>query len=361
MDEQKKELKARKKEYKRAKRKAFGLWKALAIISAPLAVILTVITVVVGIFDNSFSIFVGGTFNNIKNKDENAVYFESDFDSKEEMVQYGLELTKQVEGEGAALLMNGTFNNIKNKDENAVYFESDFDSKEEMVQYGLELTKQVEGEGAALLMNENNALPLEEGAKVSCFSNSSVNLVYGGTGSGNIDASTANTLKGSLENTGFEVNKTLWDFYSCFSNSSVNLVYGGTGSGNIDASTANTLKGSLENTGFEVNKTLWDFYLNDMSSSVNLVYGGTGSGNIDASTANTLKGSLENTGFEVNKTLWDFYLNDMSEYQRVTGGMIATEGAKTSEVPWNLYTDKVKLLQRVPRLQKFHGIFIQTK
>lgn len=201
MDEQKKELKARKKEYKRAKRKAFGLWKALAIISAPLAVILTVITVVVGIFDNSFSIFVGGTFNNIKNKDENAVYFESDFDSKEEMVQYGLELTKQVEGEGAALLMN-----------------------------------------------ENNALPLEEGAKVSCFSNSSVNLVYGGTGSGNIDASTANTLKGSLEN----------------------------------------------------------------------------------------------TGFEVNKTLWDFYLNDMSEYQRVTGGMIATEGAKTSEVPWNLYTDKVK-------------------
>lgn len=166
MDEQKKEFKAKKKEFKRAKRKAFGLWKALTIISAPLAIILTIATVVVATFDNSFSIFVGGTFNNIKNKDENAVYFESDFDSKEEMVQYGIELTKQVEAEGAALLMN-----------------------------------------------ENNALPLEKGSKVSCFSNSSTNLVYGGTGSGNIDASTANTLKGSLENAGFEVNKELWDFY----------------------------------------------------------------------------------------------------------------------------------------------------
>ena len=42
-------------------------------------------------------------------------------------------------------------------------------------------------------MNNNNALPLAADAKVSTFSSSSVNLVYGGTGSGNIDASTADT------------------------------------------------------------------------------------------------------------------------------------------------------------------------
>ena len=83
-----------------------------------------------------------------------------------------------------------------------------------MNQYGLELCETVEEEGAALLMNENNALPLEKGAKVSCFSNSSVNLVYGGTGSGNIDASSADTLKTALEKSGFEVNKKLWNFYS---------------------------------------------------------------------------------------------------------------------------------------------------
>lgn len=82
---------------------------------------------------------------------------------------------------------------MENRDDSAVYYEADFASKEEMVHYGLKLCQQVEAEGAALLMNENNALPLAKGSKVSCFSNSSVNLVYGGTGSGNIDASTANT------------------------------------------------------------------------------------------------------------------------------------------------------------------------
>lgn len=166
MDADKIQMKARKKEYKRARRKAVGPWKVLTILTAPVTAVLIVAAVFCSIFDNSISIFVGGTFNNIKNRDENAIYYDMDFDSKEEMVHYGDELCRQVEAEGAALLMN-----------------------------------------------ENGALPLDEGAKVSCFSNSSVDLVYGGTGSGNIDASTADTLKGSLEIAGFEVNKTLWDFY----------------------------------------------------------------------------------------------------------------------------------------------------
>ncbi len=68
------------------------------------------------------------------------------------------------------------------------------------------LTQQVEAEGAALLMNNNNALPLAADAKVSTFSSSSVNLVYGGTGSGNIDASTADTLRTALEKVGVTVN-----------------------------------------------------------------------------------------------------------------------------------------------------------
>ncbi len=158
--------KARKKEYKRARRRAIGPWKVLTLISAPLTVILIVLAVFCTIFDNSVSIFVGGTFNRIKNRDENAVYYQMDFDSEEEMVRYGESLCKQVEAEGAALLLN-----------------------------------------------ENDALPLAAGSKVSCFSTSSVNLVYGGTGSGNIDASKANTLKGALEIAGMEVNQTLWNFY----------------------------------------------------------------------------------------------------------------------------------------------------
>ena len=81
-----------------------------------------------------------------------------------------------------------------------------------MVNAGMELCYEVEAEGAALLMN-NGALPLAKGSKVSTLSSSSVDLVYGGTGSGNVDASTADSLKTCLENAGLEVNETLWNFY----------------------------------------------------------------------------------------------------------------------------------------------------
>ena len=44
----------------------------------------------------------------------------------------------------------------------------------------------------------NGALPLAAGSKVSTLSTSSVNIVYGGTGSGNVDASKADNLKAAL-------------------------------------------------------------------------------------------------------------------------------------------------------------------
>ena len=202
MNETKQEKKVRKKAYRKARRKATRPWKGLTFFSGIISIVLIPILVFLSMFDNTVAAFVGGSFWKLKNEDKNAVYYESDFETTEEMNQYGLELCETVEEEGAALLMN-----------------------------------------------ENNALPLEKGAKVSCFSNSSVNLVYGGTGSGNIDASSADTLKTALEKSGFEVNKKLWNFYS--------------------------------------------------------------------------KG-------------------EGSKYARKTAGMVAEEGEKTTEVPWNVYTDDVK-------------------
>ena len=164
------ELKAQKKEakkaYKKARRKSHGLWKALTFISAPFAIILTVAMIVLGMFDNTVALFVGGTFWKLENEDPNAIYYEQDFATEEERVTRGYELVKQVEGEGAALLTN-----------------------------------------------ENAALPLEKGANVSLFSTSSVSIVYGGTGSANVDATKADNLKSALEKSGFHVNPTLWDFY----------------------------------------------------------------------------------------------------------------------------------------------------
>ncbi|MBP3401613.1 MAG: glycoside hydrolase family 3 C-terminal domain-containing protein [Clostridia bacterium] len=110
------------------------------------------------------------------------------------------------------LVAGNTFWELENEDESAVYFKGDYASQAERLAAGTALCYQVEAEGAALLLN-NGALPLAAGAKVSTLSVNSVNLTYGGTGSGNVDASKADNLKVALEKSGFEVNATLWDWY----------------------------------------------------------------------------------------------------------------------------------------------------
>ena len=108
-----------------------------------------------------------------------------------------------------------TYKIIKgNSDEDTEYFKSDFTSDEERESYEAELCAQVEAEGAALLKNDNNALPLASGAKVSLFGHGSVDLMYGGTGSGSVDTSKAPNFKQALEDQGIQVNSTLWDLYS---------------------------------------------------------------------------------------------------------------------------------------------------
>ncbi len=166
MDERKIQLKQYKKAYKREKRRNVTLWKTLAIISLVLSLILVPGGVLVSIFDNTVALFTGDSFWTLKNEDPNANYFTSDFENEEDRVNAGYELVKQVEAEGAALLRN-----------------------------------------------ENKALPLGKDAKVSLFSTSSVDIVYGGTGSANVDASKADNLKSAMEKAGLQVNGTLWDFY----------------------------------------------------------------------------------------------------------------------------------------------------
>ncbi len=75
-----------------------------------------------------------------------------------------------------------------------------------------EVCRTIEEEGMVLLKNED-ALPLASGAKVSLFGQDSVDFVYGGAGSGSVDTTLAPNLKEALEESGFSVNGTLWDFY----------------------------------------------------------------------------------------------------------------------------------------------------
>ncbi len=84
-----------------------------------------------------------------------------------------------------------------------------------LAEHEAQLCEDIEGEGAALLFNNDNALPLAEGTKFSCFSQSSVDLLYGGTGSGSVNADEAVTLHAALTSRFGEgcINQDLWTFY----------------------------------------------------------------------------------------------------------------------------------------------------
>ena len=94
-----------------------------------------------------------------------------------------------------------------------VYYKSDYKTLDEYYKHVTEISKQVEAEGVVLMKNDG-ILPLKKSSKVSCFSRSSVDIVYGGTGSGGTDTSTASNLKDALQaGDNLAVNPTLWDFY----------------------------------------------------------------------------------------------------------------------------------------------------
>ena len=161
------EKKVRKKAYKKAKRKAMRPFSFLTGLFIPLTVILLIATIVLGLFDNTIALlFKGNTFWELQNEDASAVQFDGKYNSQEERLEAGLQLCYEVESEGAVLLLN------------------------------------------------NDTLPLASGTKVSTLSVNSVNLTYGGTGSGNVDASKADNLMQALEKSGFAVNETLWNWYS---------------------------------------------------------------------------------------------------------------------------------------------------
>ena len=207
MEERKLQLKQAKKACKKAKRKHFGLWKTLGILFLVFAILLSAGTGVVKLFDNTFAAMLGGRFWDVIDEDPNAQYFKQDFASDAERLEAGAEICYQVEAEGAALLMN------------------------------------------------NGALPLAAGSKVSTLSTSSVNIVYGGTGSGNVDASKADNLKVALEKSGFEVNPTLWDFYLTGE--------GAQYSRDADSGESAALMGS-----FKIGEAPWSVYTQEVKDSI---------------------------------------------------------------------------------------------
>ena len=96
MDEQNAKKKELKRAYKKAKRKTVLPWKIAAIILAVLTVIATPLNIVLHMFDNTVAAFVGGTFWELENPDPHAEYFHGDFATVEEMIDYGLDVCRRV-------------------------------------------------------------------------------------------------------------------------------------------------------------------------------------------------------------------------------------------------------------------------
>lgn len=86
-------------------------------------------------------------------------------------------------------------------------------SKAEAFANAQEVNLKLAEEGFVLLKNENAALPMNKGARISVFSKNSVNLSYGGSGSGGFDTSNNKDLYESLNDAGFVTNPTLKNFY----------------------------------------------------------------------------------------------------------------------------------------------------
>ena len=101
------------------------------------------------------------------------------------------------------------------------YFTADYKNKQETLAAANALNEEIVGEGIVLLKNENS-LPLKTPVsdptvtsrpRISVFGKNSVNLVYGGSGSGGANAAGATTIYQSLDSAGYDVNAELKSFY----------------------------------------------------------------------------------------------------------------------------------------------------
>ncbi|WP_062051542.1 glycoside hydrolase family 3 C-terminal domain-containing protein [Bacillus sp. JCM 19034] len=103
---------------------------------------------------------------------------------------------------------------------NSEYYKSDYQSSDEVHEYSAQVGQKIVEEGAVLLKNENDTLPLSAGDRISVLGQNSVDLIYGGGGSGSVDTSKAPDLLTVLNSSGFNVNETLWEFYDTGAGSS---------------------------------------------------------------------------------------------------------------------------------------------
>lgn len=112
--------------------------------------------------------------------------------------------------------------------------------------------EEVAAEGIVLLQNKDDTLPLKKGSSVAFLGQDSADFVYGGSGSGSVDTTSAPTMKDSFERAGFIVDETVWNFYT-------------NGAGKDYRKDVPTAQGSGS---FKVNEVPADKYTDEMKNSL---------------------------------------------------------------------------------------------
>ena len=96
-----------------------------------------------------------------------------------------------------------------------IFYWTEYESEEDLVQHDMDVCRMLEEEGAVLLLNKDGTLPLAADTKFSLFSQSAAAPVLTGTGSAFMSTGDAVSFYAALENS-FEkgcINTDLWKFY----------------------------------------------------------------------------------------------------------------------------------------------------
>lgn len=109
-------------------------------------------------------------------------------------------------------VIGGSKRIVDGSSEQAALYKSDYDSKQEAYEAANLLNEKINEEGIVLLKNEG-ALPLAKNERVHVFGKNSVNLVYGGSGSGAGSSDGRKTIYDSLEAADIGYNQSLKAFY----------------------------------------------------------------------------------------------------------------------------------------------------
>lgn len=163
--------------------------------------IVTVIVLLADCVGNYLVVGLPGSMNNLLDKPMAAIGEAIDF--------------KLSAGELGGLMdtLFGSQRPIYSDEVTSVYPTQEATNKAEAFANAQEVNLKLAEEGFVLLKNENAALPMNKGARISVFSKNSVNLSYGGSGSGGFDTSNNKNLYESLNDAGFVTNPTLKRFY----------------------------------------------------------------------------------------------------------------------------------------------------